>query len=446
MNQESMSNNTFTITELNQNIKNCIDKDLILQNIYLKAEVGSINQSGGHLYITLKDANSSIDAIVFRNRVNTNYLPIKGDKLLIYGSVTLYLKGGRISFQITSYQKQGEGDLIRQLQLLKERLTKEGYFDIKNKKEIPKYIKNLCVLTSKHGAVIHDINTALRKKNDVIDIYLYDVSVQGKNSANSITNAISIVDKQNYDLILIARGGGSSEDLMSFNDENLIKAVYNMKTPVVSAIGHESDISLIDLVADKYYGTPSIAAENIAFNSFLLYDQIEQFINNISKETERKHNNLKDKYSRLLKEISLNIRSKHNDIQYQISHLMKNIEYLVLSNIDNKLDKIKTLNIDDKHKINIKLANYTYKKRDFTKTIINKISNKYQIYSNRFNNVEILLKEINPSKILKKGYYLLKHDNNYIQKANNLKKGDILEVIGENIKMKTKIIERSNNE
>jgi len=210
-------------------------------------EVSGFKFSGPHAYFTLKDKNSQLSCVCFY--AAKTYNPKDGESVIIRGELDYYLKGGRLSLKANSIQPVGQGLLFLEFERLKAMLQKEGLFDAEHKKAIPAYPRNVLVVTSKTGAVIRDIVTTVRRKNPVINIVVRDVRVQGEGAGKDIAGVLRRVDLLGYDVIIIARGGGSLEDLAPFYDEELVRAVYAMNTPVISAVGHETDFSLCDFVA-----------------------------------------------------------------------------------------------------------------------------------------------------------------------------------------------------
>ena len=251
---------SISVTELNQTIKSVFFDNSFFNNLYVYGEISGYSVRGGHAYFTLKDKESQIAATIWS--VARFGLNIKeGDSVILLGGVDYWTKGGKLSFIAKNIIPMGKGLLFLEFEKLKLKLEEEGLFAEEHKKPIPKYPKKILVITSKDGAVIRDINSTIRKYNPVIDIVVKDVRVQGESAAREIVKAREACDKLNYDVIIIARGGGSLEDLAPFYDENLARAVYNMNTPVISAVGHETDFSICDFVADYRAETPTAAAD-----------------------------------------------------------------------------------------------------------------------------------------------------------------------------------------
>lgn len=267
------SEKTISVSEVNATIKACIDAP-IFKGLEVFGEVSGFKFSGPHAYFTLKDKDSQLSCVCFY--AAKTYNPKDGESVIVKGSLDYYLKGGRLSLQANSIQPVGKGMLFLEFERLKAKLLAEGLFDESHKKPIPRFAKKVLVVTSRTGAVIRDIVTTIRRKNPVIDIVVKDVRVQGEGAGKEIAKVLDRVDRLGYDTIIIARGGGSLEDLAPFYDEQLVRAVYAMNTPVVSAVGHETDFSLCDFVADARAATPTAAGELVAYDYYSMRDQLSQ--------------------------------------------------------------------------------------------------------------------------------------------------------------------------
>lgn len=254
----------LSVSEFNTLINNIIKAEEMLKDISILGEVSQFSEYGEHAYFVIKDAGGELNCTCF-NRGKT-YTPAIGESVLVTGSPNYYVKKGKLTFNVKVIAPVGRGMLYVKLEELKKKLYDEGLFAEDNKKPIPGFPKDICVVTSINGAVIRDIVTTVRLKNDIINIKVYDVRVQGEGAAISIVRALKDVDKLNFDLIILARGGGSLEDLMPFNDEQVARTIFALKTPIISAVGHETDFTIADFTADARAATPTAAAEMIAYN------------------------------------------------------------------------------------------------------------------------------------------------------------------------------------
>lgn len=283
----------ISVTILNNYLKNIVDAEEMLHNICVVGEISQFKTSGNHAYFTMKDENAEISCTLFNYRMS-EYLPKHGETVLVTGSVDFYVKGGRLSFKARKITPLGAGAIALRLEALKKKLTADGYFDESHKKPIPIFAERVCVLTARTGAVIRDIISTARKNNSFLDIDVFPVKVQGEGSQDTIINALKKVDVMGYDAIIIARGGGSLEDLMGFNDEKLVYAIFEAKTPIISAVGHETDFTLCDFVADKRVPTPTAAAELVAFNTADLVRGLLSTVDSMRSCVQRRHDSLKN--------------------------------------------------------------------------------------------------------------------------------------------------------
>jgi exodeoxyribonuclease VII large subunit len=282
--QESLPK-ILTVSELNRDIKEVLEQNFRYVNIIAEISNFKAHAASGHYYFTLKDEDSQIQAVMWRNRaMSLVYQPEDGLKVLVTGRVTIYGARGTYQVEVWEMKPQGLGELQLRFEQLKQKLRDEGLFDDEFKKPIPPYPQNIAILTSGTGAVIHDFIKISSRRYPLFTLYLYPVNVQGEGTAKSIIEAIIFVEKNsgtkklpNIDIVVIARGGGSFEDLWQFNDEMLARAVFACKIPVVSAVGHEVDYTICDFVSDLRAPTPSAAAELITPNIKDLIDKLDNF-------------------------------------------------------------------------------------------------------------------------------------------------------------------------
>lgn len=274
-----ISENSVSVSEVNAAIKACMDSP-IFKGLEVYGEVSGFKFSGPHAYFTLKDKNSQLSCVCFY--AAKTYSPKDGESVIVRGSLDYYVKGGRLSLQVNSIKPVGQGLLFLEFERLKAKLEKEGLFDESHKKQIPQFAKNVLVVTSKTGAVIRDIVTTVRRKNPIINIVVRDVRVQGEGAAHDIAGVLARTDTLGYDVIIIARGGGSLEDLAPFYDEELVRAVYGLNTPVVSAVGHETDFSLCDFAADARAATPTAAGELVAYDYYGMLRDVREHMRRLT--------------------------------------------------------------------------------------------------------------------------------------------------------------------
>lgn len=249
----------ITVTQLDFYIKGIFDAEELLHNLRVEGEVSGFSVKSDNAYFTLKDTNAQIGCCCFC--VSKTFIPKNGDKIVVSGRPDFYVKSGRLSFLVDKIELKGIGSLFAEFLELKERLEREGVFSNEKKIPLPPLVKNLCVVTSHQGAVIQDILSTISKTTDKMNITVIDARVQGIGAVESIVNALTLADEASFDAIVLARGGGSFEDLMPFNTEAVARAVASVQTPIISAVGHETDYSLSDFSADVRALTPTAAAE-----------------------------------------------------------------------------------------------------------------------------------------------------------------------------------------
>ena len=249
----------FSVSQVNAFIKNTIDAEAFFERMEIRGEISGFKISGGFAYFTLKDEKTQLACVAFQTA--NLYKPKDGESVVLTGKIDYYERMGKLSVRVYRITPAGTGALYEKFQKLKESLTKEGLFDESHKKPIPAFPKRIGVITAKTGAVIRDIIHVTRRRNPYVDLVLYPVKVQGEGAAQQIAQALAQMDTLGFDVLIVARGGGSLEDLEPFYTETVVRAVYQTKTPVISAVGHETDFSLCDLAADLRAPTPSAAAE-----------------------------------------------------------------------------------------------------------------------------------------------------------------------------------------
>ena len=260
-----MEDKIYGVSEFNRIVKNFIDDVPEFHNFFLKGELSGVTYyKSGHLYFTIKDRKSQIKCAAFSYKLKRIPEDLKeGDSVTIFGDVGFYEVRGDFQILVRHIEKENSmGELYRKLEMVKEKMEEEGYFSAENKKPLPKYPRNIGVVTSSNGAGLYDIITTSRKRMDNINIYVYPAKVQGDGAIEEIIEGIKTLDKiPEIDLIIAGRGGGSIEDLWAFNEEKIAMAFYNCKKPIISAVGHEIDFLLTDLVADVRAATPTQSAE-----------------------------------------------------------------------------------------------------------------------------------------------------------------------------------------
>ena len=327
--------NPFSITQFNEYVSKKLNGDPNLKNLPLIGEVSGVSTSGGHMYFSLKDENSVLRAVIWRSnisRIDTSLIK-NGSKIVALGDISAYARGGNYSFSIRMVESFGEGDLAKEYNRAKKLLESEGLFSREHKKPIPKFAKRIGVITSDTGAAIEDIKKIITSKNDYADIIIFPTLVQGIGSPASIIKSIETANNysksvKRIDVLIIGRGGGSAEDLAAFNDEGVARAIFASEIPTISAVGHESDVSISDWVADARAETPTAAADMAAINTFELKEQIarneQELKKSIAYKIKMERNNIKIQREHLIHAMSGKIREMKLNIDKAVITLKEN--------------------------------------------------------------------------------------------------------------------------
>ena len=270
----------YSVSQVNSYIKNMFTQDFVLNSIYIKGEVSNCKyHTSGHIYFSLKDKGGVISGVMFAgNRGGLNFTLKEGQDVIVLGSVSVYAK---------QIMLDGAGQLYQKYEELKKELEEMGMFDIMYKQPIPKYATKIGICTASTGAAIQDIRNISSRRNPYVQLYLYPAIVQGENAAASIVQGLRYLDEMDMDVIIVGRGGGSIEDLWAFNEEAVARTIFNMKTPVISAVGHETDTTIADYVADLRAPTPSAAAELAVFDYNEFKNKLFQYKRTLENKLER---------------------------------------------------------------------------------------------------------------------------------------------------------------
>ena len=377
---------TFTVGELSEYIKNTLERTTHLRNLEVIGEISNhFQSSSGHNYFSLKDEKAVIRCVMFKESSGIEYLE-NGQLINAQGYISFYKTRGDLQIYVNKVEPEGIGSLQKNFELLKTKLESEGLFDISRKRNLPKYPKFIGIATSKKGSVLQDILNIIKRRYPLIKIKIADTKVQGKDSSSSIVKSIKALESQkNIELIILARGGGSLEDLWPFNEEIVAKSIFACKVPVVSAIGHETDVTISDLVSDLRAPTPSAAAEIITPDIVELRNSISQKLNefyiNIDFLISKKTSNLEITFDRLL--------YKKPDIL----------------SFENRINQ-------------------------YSNSIKTSFLKNYEKFHLTINSLENSLRTLDPKNVLSRGYSIIskKNNNKVITKTNQLKVGDLLSI------------------
>ena len=338
----------ITVEELNLYIKNKVQDDEFLNNVYVKGEISNCKlHYTGHIYFTLKDEKSLIKCVMFRSyATHLNFTPKDGMKIVLLGTVAVYERDGVYQIYAKAMKQDGIGSLYEAYEKLKNDLEKEGLFDEAHKKKIPMFPKTIGVLTASTGAVIRDIINVSTRRNQNVRIRLLPVPVQGKDAAPEIVEGIKRMNNEMLaDVIILGRGGGSLEDLWPFNEECVARAIYDSKIPIISAVGHETDFSISDFVADLRAPTPSAAAELAVPNISDVIYTISNYENRYKTDLKKKVEIMKLRYEKCMtRNVFMNPTQKISEKEMLLDMRVKNISSAI-NNIINKKNIILVKNI-----------------------------------------------------------------------------------------------------
>ena len=306
-----MARQVFTVSQVNRYVKRMLEADALLAGVFIEGEISNFNaHSSGHLYFTLKDSNAAISGVMFKSHASgLSFKPTNGMKVIAFGQLSLYEKTGQYQIYVEIFEPAGVGGLQLAFRQLSEKLQAEGLFDDERKKALPLFAQTIAVITSPTGAVIHDIIKTVRGRNKATKIVLVPVKVQGEGAATELAHAIGLVNRWGMaDVIILGRGGGSIEDLWAFNEEILARAIAASKTPIISAVGHETDFTISDFVADYRAATPTAAAvaavydhAQVTAHVAYLQNQLHKYISGLVQENTANIKQTVSELSRIMK-------------------------------------------------------------------------------------------------------------------------------------------------
>ncbi|ELC8441714.1 exodeoxyribonuclease VII large subunit [Clostridium perfringens] len=339
---------TLSVGEVNNYVKKIVENDFILKNLNVKGEISNLKfHSSGHIYFSLKDENSKINCIMFKNNaVNLDFRLEEGMKVEIKARLGVYHKEGTYQLYCENIKKAGIGELFEEFHKLKKELSEEGIFDEKYKRALPKYPKRIGIITARTGAAVRDIINVIQRRNKVLDIVLYPAKVQGVNAAESIIEGIRYFNNEkSVDVIILGRGGGSIEELWAFNNKELAYEIFNSRIPTVSAVGHEVDFTISDFVSDMRAPTPSAAGELVSPS---LQEIINDLLNKkefLQRAVDRKFLNSKNNVDLLYKGLkSNNPKSIIEKRIKEVNRLEEKLNFLGKRKIDKAKDELVALN------------------------------------------------------------------------------------------------------
>lgn len=331
--------NVYTVGQVNTYIKNMFAQDFLLHRVCVKGEVSNCKyHTSGHIYFTLKDAAGTISGVMFAgNRRGLAFRMKEGDRVVVTGSIEVYERDGKYQLYAKEITLDGEGDLYLRYEALKHELEEMGMFAQEYKKPIPRYVKRVGIVTAPTGAAIQDIRNIASRRNPYVQLILYPALVQGDGAAESIVNGIHALDLLGVDVMIVGRGGGSIEDLWAFNEEIVARAIFECETPVISAVGHETDTTIADYVADLRAPTPSAAAELAVFDVQLVEKWLMDYGTQMRRQLELKLNQMRTRLMHDEEKLRyLNPRAKLKENEKRLDELGVALERRMQATLEQK--------------------------------------------------------------------------------------------------------------
>ena len=382
-----MNREYISISDINRIIKFTIDNNESLRSVYIKGEISNLKfHSRGHLYFSLKDENSKINAVMFNYNRYLNFVPKDGDSVLVHGKVSVYEATGSYQIYVDDMLQDGLGNLYQLFEELKKKLSSEGLFNTEHKKKINRLPRKIGVITAPTGAAVRDVISTINKRYPLVEIYVFPTLVQGEDASKNIVRMIELANTYPLDTIILGRGGGSIEDLWAFNEEIVARAIYKSKIPIISGVGHEIDYTISDFVADLRAPTPTGAA-------ILATSDKEDILKYLKTTKERVNNAILNRlysYNELIK-------------KYKSNYILNNPRVLY----ENKFDKLSSLSADINSSIKRIIENN----------------------GKRLDTLKIKLELLNPKNVLDKGYSILYKDGKIVKNTKDIVLDDNLNVI-----------------
>lgn len=427
------SNSYLSVKALTKYIKRKFEADPHLRDVYVTGELSNVKvHSSGHIYFTLKDDSSRINATMFRSQASKlSFKPEEGMKVFIRGDVNVYEASGAYQLYAQTMEPDGIGGLFVAFNQLKERLQKEGLFNPNFKQPIPQFPKTIGVLTATTGAAIRDICTTITRRYPQAEILIYPTLVQGAGAAPNITENIYLANRHGFcDVLIVGRGGGSIEDLWAFNEEIVARAIFESRIPVISAVGHETDTTIADFVADLRAPTPTAAAELAVPNQQQLYQQILHHQSILHQMMTSKLNFERNRLTKLQNSYPLatpeRLYRPFIERLIQVDLSLQNATKLYMMN-----EKSKLQSIDSKMKLYSPVHQLTAAKQQLahrTQTLTNRMQQQLAQNKVAFTNQLRMLEALNPLALMSKGFSVAYKEENVVKSVHELEKGDVIQV------------------
>ncbi len=440
--QNNSGKNIYSVSQFNRSVRSLLETSYPI--VWIEGEVSNlVRPASGHSYFSLKDEGAQIRCALFKNRLNKISAKLEdGKKIIVRAKVSLYEGRGDFQLIIESFEDAGEGQLIKKFEQLKNKLLAEGLFDESVKVALPVFPKRLGVITSPTGAVIHDIITALNRRFPALPVIIYPSRVQGATAAENIKNMIEIAAERNEcDVLIIARGGGSLEDLWPFNEEIVARAIFNCKIPIISGIGHETDTTIADWVADKRAPTPTAAAELISPDQAEITNSLLEFENKLFKLSNATIQNLSQKIDFLTRQLKTPDQQIEQFV-LMIQGLSKRLSTTILLSLSKKQQLSERLNINlNTLQPSNKLQLQKQHVNNLAGRLKSSCSEKISTLRNRLHGFSRELNAISPLETMARGYSITRLlDSGIIfRDIGQVRKGDLIETVIKNAAVVSKV-------
>ena len=410
---------TLSVSALNEQIKTLLEGTFA--RVFVRGECSRITyHSSGHIYFTLKDKDSAISAVMFRgNATKLKFTLEEGMDVVVDGAITLYKPRGSYQINCFSIEPSGQGALALAYEQLKQKLSQKGYFDPSHKKTLPKFPQKIALITSATGAALQDMLRVANKRYRAVELFVYDVLVQGEAAASQIADAIAQADTQGYDVLIVGRGGGSQEDLWAFNEEIVADAIFRAQIPVVSAVGHEIDYLISDFVADLRAPTPSAAMETVLPDTNELYMTLDTLSTQATRQIAQKLNSGYQKLEHLKHSFEQHsfekkLQHKQNEIRQLKEGLVRNMEF--------------------------KISSATKELQSLQQRFPQAIDAIIHLAYNQLNSLSKMLEANHPKLNTKKGFAQISKDGKIVDMA-TLQKGDLFEAQNDEVVVSAQVVQ-----
>ncbi|UTP71633.1 exodeoxyribonuclease VII large subunit [Alteromonas sp. LMIT006] len=424
---QGSARNILSISSLNSMAKNILMREL--GQVWLSGEISNfVAASSGHWYFSLKDNKAQVKGAMFKGaNSRVSKTPQNGDKIIVRASVSLYEPRGDYQIIVEYMEQDGEGLLKQQFEALKNKLMQEGLFATQTKQALPEHIRRVGVVTSATGAALHDILTVLEQRNPAIEVIVYPSQVQGAPATAQIVRALHIANQRNeVDVLIVGRGGGSLEDLWCFNEEAVARAIFGSRLPIVSAVGHEVDITIADFVADVRAATPSQAAELVSQDTQRLFDALNQYERRLRQGVQQLQSNAQHRIEQLTAKLIQN-HPKYS-LQQQAQHLDQltmRLQKEMAAHLNQSVNRVThaqqtLMRCNPKHRIDLQQSHLHNLTTRLKQAQINTMSNA----QTELKRLAGLLNSVSPLATLSRGYSITKHGNEIIVAPSQVRSGD----------------------